>query len=144
MYRPPKDEPKGRWARHLHEQRRLRDLSQMQAFELLFERMSWSPKSRASYVAIDMGTRQPSPSESTILGAEFGWPPDPEINDELEDPSLATALVALAGELRASREERVSLAARLEKMEAVLDGLVQQAMRAVNGPHAPHETSGSK
>lgn len=143
-YRPPSKQPRGSWARHLHEQRRLRDLSQTQAFEAVFERIGWSRKSRTAYVAIDMGERQPKPDEAAVLGAEFGWPPDPEINDDLEDVTLATALVALAGELRASREERVSLAARLEKVELVLDGLVQQAMRAVNGPRAPRETTGSK
>ena len=142
MYRPPKDEPKGRWARHLHEQRRLRDLSQMQAFELVYERMEWSPKSRASYVAIDMGTRQPSPAEATILGAEFGWPPDPEVNDDLQDATLASALLAIAAELREARQERSAVAQRLDEIEAVLDGLVARATRDGDGQPAPHGAAG--
>lgn len=135
-YRPPSKQPRGAWARHLHEQRRLRDLSQTQAFELVYERIGWSRKSRTAYVAIDMGERQPRPEEATVLGAEFGWPPDPEISDDPEDAGLASALLALAGELRAAREERAAVTQRLDQMEAVLDGLVAQAMQDAGGRHA--------
>jgi hypothetical protein len=142
MYRPTKREPRGRWARHLQEQRRLRDLSVVQAFELIQERIGWSPKSRTAYGAIDIGDRQPKPSEAAILAEEFGWPPDPEITDDLEDATLATALLAFSEELRAVRVERVTLAARMERVEAVLEGLVQRAMPDAIERSAPRGTTG--
>lgn len=107
-YRPSKFPPKGAWARHLHEQRRARDLSQTQAFEFVYERVGWSPKSRTAYVAIDMGDRQPKDGEAAVLAAEFGWPPEPQTADE--PPPDTAALVSVVGkllaELRAERAER--------------------------------------
>lgn len=144
MYRPSKKPPKGVWSRHLQEQRRLRDISAVVAFELVYERIGWSPKSRSAYVAIDSGDRQPKPEEARVLAEEFGWPPDPEINDDLEGASLASALLAIAGELRAAREERAlaqaereALAQKVEEIEAVLDGLVAQARQDGDGLPAP-------
>ena len=99
---------------------------QTQAFEAVFERIGWSAKSRTAYVAIDMGERLPKPDEATVLGAEFGWPPDPEVNDDLQDATLASALLALTGELRASRLERESTEARLRAVEAELESLRAQ------------------
>lgn len=58
-YRPPSTPPKGRWAVFLHEERRARDWNQTQAFEALREGLRLGQKSRASYVALDMGARQP-------------------------------------------------------------------------------------
>ena len=136
-------EPKGRWARHLQDQRQQRNLSQTQAFELVHVRMGWSAKSRTAYRAIDMGERQPSHDEAAILAEEFGWPPEPEINDDLEDPTLAAALLAIAGELRAAREERTTLVARVEEMDAVLRNLVARTTGAEAMPPAPHESAGS-
>jgi len=138
MYRPSKDEPKGRWARHLHERRRLDNLSQMQAFELVQERMGWSRKSRASYVAIDMGTRQPRPEETTILAEEFGWPPDPEIDNDLEDPTLAAALNAMAAELAAIRAERAAWQhGVVAVLRAYADGQVPAALLDALAPQLP-------
>lgn len=115
-YRPPSKPPKGAWARHLHEQRRLRDLSQTQAFELIYERVGWSPKSRTAYVAIDMGERAPRGDEVTVLGAEFGWPPDPL--DEPEDVSLATVLGDLSRELAEMRAEREAVRSEAAALRA--------------------------
>jgi len=120
-YRPSKREPKGTWARHLHAQRKARDLSAVAAFELVYQRIGWSPKSRTAYVAIDMGDRPPKPEEATVLGAEFGWPPDPQ--DIEEDTTLAAALTALAAELRESRLAREAIEARLRAVEAELRSL---------------------
>lgn len=106
MYRPSKRPPKGVWARHLQEQRRLRDLSAVEAFELVYERIGWSPKSRTAYVAIDAGDRQPKGHEITVLGAEFGWPTETAETEEI--PDLATALSDLARELAAIRQERAA------------------------------------
>lgn len=96
MYRPSKRPPRGIWARHLQEQRRLRDISAVVAFELVYERIGWSPKSRSAYVAIDSGDRQPKGIEVTVLGAEFGWPPDPDDVEEAatDQASLIAALAA--------------------------------------------------
>ncbi len=93
-YRPPSRQPRGSWARHLHDQRQLRDLSQTQAFEAVYERIGWSRKSRTAYVAIDMGERQPKPNEAQVLGAEFGWPPDPQ-DMPSETPDYAAIVAAI-------------------------------------------------
>lgn len=95
-YRPPSKQPRGAWARHLHEQRRLRDLSQTQAFELVYERVGWSAKSRTAYVAIDMGERQPKGNEATVLGAEFGWPNEEALTEPATDGDVAAALLVQA------------------------------------------------
>lgn len=113
-YRPSSKPPRGAWARHLQEQRRLRDLSQTQAFELVYERVGWSPKSRTAYVAIDMGDRQPKGNEVTVLGAEFGWPSDPVESEATETPDAliaalaaqTAAINALVAEMRLSRAEQ--------------------------------------
>jgi hypothetical protein len=142
VYRPSKRPPKGAWARHLQEQRRLRDLSAVEAFERVHERIGWSPKSRTAYVAIDSGDRQPRGIEVTVLGEEFGWPPDPLDAEPSEDATMAAALLAVMGELRAVREERAAVAARLEQMEAVLDGLVERAMRGGSERPVPDGSAG--
>jgi hypothetical protein len=120
-YRPPSHQPRGAWARHLHEQRKLRDLSQTQAFELVYERVGWSAKSRTAYVAIDMGERQPKENEAAVLGEEFGWPA--EEGTPTEEPTLAAAITALVAELQASRLERESMESRLRAVEAELQSL---------------------
>lgn len=51
-------------------------------------------------------------------GPDFTPPPEPE-----PVPDLATAIVALATELRAWREERESIEVRLRAAEAALEGL---------------------
>jgi hypothetical protein len=142
VYRPPSSQPRGAWARHLHEQRRSRDLSATQAFELVYERIGWSAKSRTAYVAIDSGDRQPKENEAAVLAEEFGWPPEPD-SAPVEDVTLAAAILALTDELRAAREERAVMASRLMALEAVVDGLVGQAMKDGEGRSAQRPKAGS-
>jgi hypothetical protein len=100
MYRPLSKPPKGAWARHLQKRREERDLSQTQAFELVCERIGWSRHSRTAYTAIDNGDRQPKGIEVTVLGAEFGWPPDPQ-DAEDAPPDQAALIKALAAQTEA-------------------------------------------
>lgn len=113
MYRPSKRPPRGAWARHLQEQRRLRDLSAVEAFELVYERIGWSRKSRTAYVAIDSGDRQPKDNEVTVLGAEFGWPTaedaDPEPADSAAYLARIDALVEQLAEDRAVIRSLIAL-----------------------------------
>lgn len=92
-YRQSATEPKGRWARYLHQMRRELDWSQQQAFETLRDGLQLGPKSRASYVAIDMGKRQPTVGEQQFLVRYFGKSPDdfPDIQEPAEqaDPLVA-------------------------------------------------------
>jgi hypothetical protein len=131
-YRPPSRPPKGRWARWLHHVRRQRDWSQTQAFEaLLAAGMAWSPKSRASYLAIDMGDREPKADEIPILTRVFGAPDDSVVAPQEEHVSgdrldrLLQTVETLLAELE---EERRRAAAR----EEVLLALVATAL----GPKA--------
>ena len=124
MYRPSKRPPRGAWARHLQEQRRLRDLSAVAAFELVYERIGWSRKSRTAYVAIDAGDRQPKGTEVTVLGAEFGWPPDPLDSDET--PADQAALVsALTAQTKAIND----LVERLDSFVGPLGEVVADMLR---------------
>jgi hypothetical protein len=147
VYRPPNRPPKRAWARHLHEVRRERKLSQTQAFELVYEGLGLSPKSRAVYVAIDMGDRQPTAREAEYLASVFGWPPDIE---EAEPPATdQAALIAALDRQSAAMEALVAMMApvvlgqehRLEKVEAVLESLVQGAMQ--DGDARPAHEAGT-
>jgi hypothetical protein len=90
--------------------RRDRDWSQTQAFEALREGLRLGPKSRASYIKIDMGARVPTLDEGEFLIRFFGRNPDdiPE-DDESVDPLVAAlqaqteAILGLAEELRLAR-----------------------------------------
>lgn len=106
MYRPPSRAPKGAWANHLHAIRRERDLSQTQAFELVYEGLGISPKSRAVYLAIDMGDRQPSKTEAEYLASVFGWP-----SEAVEPPVTPDTLAAAINRQAAALE---ALVARLD------------------------------
>lgn len=150
-YRPPSTPPQGAWARHLHEQRKARDLSATQAFELVYERAGWSRKSRAAYVSIDSGPNPPKEQRVIdALVAEFGWPPEPATEQAAPtlDPyevmgRLATALSAMTEELRAARDARASLEERLADVESVLDGLVARATEAGATPLPRAASTGS-
>jgi len=126
MYRPSKRPPRGAWARHLQAERERRDLSAVAAFELVYERIGWSPKSRTAYVSIDQGDRQPKGIEVTVLGEEFGWPSaedaDPEVTDQ----------AALIKALTAQTEAINRLVDRLESLasQAIRDGVADE-LRAV-------------
>jgi transcriptional regulator with XRE-family HTH domain len=107
-YRTHASAPRGRWARWLHRMRKDRGLSQTQAFEALREDLNLGPRSRASYRAIDMGDRPPTPREAEVLVRYFGSSPDdlPEITEDTETPaSLVDAIKVQTGALLALVEE---------------------------------------
>lgn len=145
MYRPPNRPPKGAWATHLHAIRRERDLSQVQAFELVQEGLGLSPKSRAVYIAIDMGDRQPKPEEAEYLASVFGWPSAATEPTESGDPLVAAltrqseaieALVALLTPLVSDQ------ASRLSEAESLLARLSAQAFAGAPTPRAPRAAGG--
>lgn len=117
MYRPSKRPPRGAWARHLQARRAERDLSAVEAFELVYERIGWSPKSRTAYVAIDSGDRQPKGIEVTVLGAEFGWPSAEDADPDVAD--TASLIAALGEQTRA-----------IDRLIERLDSLASSAIRA--------------
>jgi len=133
-YRPPSTEPRGKWAQAIHRKRRSDGISQTGAFELLGSRLGLGPKSRAAYVAIDLGLRQPTDAEAVILADWLGGYP----SDDMEtggagataDPAVSSLILALAaqteaitalvGELREARAERD---AALEELRAQVRAL---------------------
>lgn len=140
VYRPPSRAPKGAWARHLHQQRRERGLSQAQAFELVYEGLHLSKRSRAVYTALDMGDRQPRPKEAEYLASVFGWPPDADAEPEAATPDLAAAVMALTVELEAMRLEREAwrrgVVAVLRSYE---DGQVPEGLLDALAPRLPED-----
>ena len=114
-------------------------MSQTGAFEVLGSRLGLGPKSRAAYVAIDLGLREPTESEQRVL-AEWlgGYPADLEASgsgphspdasayleriDALVEQLAADRAVIrdLLAELRQAQEERAETrAAFLETLRAV-------------------------
>lgn len=65
------------------------------------------------------------------------WPKD------VTDSDLATALLALAEELREARKERTALTTKVERMQAILDVLAPQAMQDAGVPDVPRGSAGS-
>lgn len=125
VYRPPARAPRGAWATHLHSQRRERDLSQTQAFELVAVGLGLSPKSRAVYAAIDMGDRQPRAEEAEYLASVFGWPPEgtADASGATETPDAlvsalqaqTAAINALVAELQQEREDGRDVATAFDR-----------------------------
>lgn len=142
-YRPPSRPPRGEWAKHLHRVRRERDLSQQQAFELVQERLHISPKSRTVYYAIDMGDRQPKPSEAEVLAAEFGWPeeaPEAPAVSAGDQAALVDAIRDLVEELRLARHEQ---AAWNKGVQDVLAALAAQGLTQPTNDHEPERHAGA-
>lgn len=125
-YRPPSKEPKGRWARHIHAKRREFGWSQTRGFEAVREGMGLSEKSRAAYIAIDMGDRQPTAAEETVLIAVYGIP---------EEPAQKEAGPALSGEagyqsvVAAIDRQTAAIVAAIQGRDAVLEGLLSELGR---------------
>jgi transcriptional regulator with XRE-family HTH domain len=124
-YRPPSTEPQGRWARHIHAFRKANGWSQTRGFERTREALGLSEKSRSAYIDLDIGRREPKPEEAEALASVYGWPTEEEPEPTTE-PTLAAALMALAGEIRAAREERATVEARLRGLEGAVALLAQR------------------
>jgi hypothetical protein len=127
-YRPPSTEPRGKWAIALHAKRKAEGISQTEGFELLGPRLGFSPKSRAAYIAIDMGTRQPSESEAVVLADWLGyWPDDSSMASSggaTTQPELAAYLEANTAALREQTAAFLTLAASIDRMANGVTGAV--------------------
>jgi hypothetical protein len=135
-YRPPSTEPRGKWANAIHAKRRAEGISQTGAFELLGPRLGLGAKSRAAYVAIDLGSREPTSAEALVL-AEWlgGYPPDmppPGLGDTLAGGGayldLAGAIRELTEELRLLREGQATSAAMTADLVA---DAIRETLRGV-------------
>lgn len=144
-YRPPSTEPRGKWAKRIHEKRRAEGLSQTGAFELLRERLGYGPKSRFSYVALDMGTREPTDAEAKVLAEWLGGYPDDmaDSGDATTATSELAALVqsinALVEEMRAARQadqarQRDEIATAVREAVEPLWQLMRGALPPREGP----------
>jgi transcriptional regulator with XRE-family HTH domain len=84
--------PRGRWAWFLQRMRQERGWSQQRAFEELRVGLHLGPKSRASYRAIDIGERLPTPAEQEFFVKYFRKSPD-DFPEAVEPTEPADALV---------------------------------------------------
>lgn len=116
-YVPLSRPPRGAWARHIQAKRREWGWSQQHAFERLRDGLHLGPKSRASYVKIDEGGRQPTEDEAAYLASVFGWPEDEAAEPPAQADAILTAVNALVQELR---EERAALLAALSEQGRVI------------------------
>jgi hypothetical protein len=91
--------------------------------------MPWSPKSRATYVAIDMGDREPRPDEAAIIARVFG---EPDASVEEEPPTLDERIDRLVQVVR-----ELLLALEEERREArTRETVLLDLVAAVLGPEA--------
>jgi 5'-deoxynucleotidase YfbR-like HD superfamily hydrolase len=102
-----------------------RGWSQQRAFEELRFGLQFGPKSRASYRALDIGTRIPTILEQEFFVSYFGKSPD-DLPDLVEPTEPADALVAaltrqaaaieaLVGELQKEREDGRDVATAFDR-----------------------------
>lgn len=124
MYEVPRQPPKGRWAAFLHRQRKARDWSQTRAFEELREGLGFGPKSRASYVAIDSGKREPTRDEAAFLADYFGETPTTEDEAPTAQPTDEPGLVAAIREQTQVQRDLVEATyAQTDMLRKVLEAL---------------------
>ena len=122
-------------------------LSQTGAFKQLGAAVGLGPESRSAFLPY-LYNKPVDPEHEQALADIIGWPPDDETTAPIETPDLATALLALATELTALREERQLLAARLDEVEAQVAELVAAApsgsgSAAPAAPVVPRASAGS-
>lgn len=142
-YRPSANPPRTAWARHLDQVMRERGWSRVRLFEEIGAELGYSPKSRSALLPV-LEDKEPTPAQVAVLTRHFGEPtPDTTPTPTGDDLSLAAAILALTAELAEARRERAETAAKLARIEAVLDVLAPQAMRDAGAPVARHSTAGS-
>lgn len=129
----PPSGPEGRWARFLVDQREKAGRTQIATFRLARPTFGWGPDSRAAYGDLERAQRQPSEDEQKYFLKLYGFeklPPEESVTEEL---TIARALIELAAELRAARQERVDLGGRLRAVEAELKSLRAQRVGGAPG-----------
>jgi hypothetical protein len=109
--------------------RRERDWSQQQAFRALYAGLRLSENSRASYVALDMGDRQPRASEREFLIAYFGAGP----SDADAEPSVATVAGDTDRLIAAGDRHTEAITAALKRQTEALTALFNQLEELMNG-----------
>jgi hypothetical protein len=102
-----------------------RGWSQQRAFEELRFGLQFGPKSRASYRALDIGTRIPTIAEQEFIVGFFGKSPD-DLPDLIEPTEPADALVAA---LTAQTEAINALVERLDSFVGPLGEVVADMLR---------------
>jgi hypothetical protein len=146
-YRASANEPKTAWARHLDKVMRERGWSRVRLFEEVGAELGYAPKSRSGFLPL-LADREPTEAQALILRRHFGEPsPDPAADvahtEAAGSIDLAAAIRELTTELRASRDERASMAARLAEVEAVLSTLVAATIEGTGAPDAHGQSTGS-
>ena len=118
--------------------------------------LGFGPKSRAAYVALDLGSRPPTEAEQKVLVEWLGAYPDDEPTtagtggDTLTVPAayleridaLVGSVSDLVAEVRATRLERDDLRERLAALEAAAMLRARSDEGADDGTPAPRETGG--
>lgn len=114
------------WARFLTRQREVRGWSQVKAHEELHERLGLSPKSRASYIAMERG-RLPDPDQQRAIIEYYGSGPlEADYQEPLEATETADTLVAA---IHAQTEAINALVARLDVFVGPLGDVVADLLR---------------
>lgn len=137
-YRPPSNEPKGRWAKHIHAVRRERGWSQTRGFEAVREGLGLGPKSRAAYIPLDDGRRAPSASEEAVLADVYGWPPESPTEPPERPESGVTGLDALVAAIAEQTRVMGELVKELRVARGVTEG-VRERVAAVEAYAEEHE-----
>lgn len=118
-YRDPSKRPSSAWGVFLDRMARERDWSQTRMFEELHAGLGMSPKSRAAYLDILAGKRDPSPGQAQYLRSYFRDGPLDELVEERVGTQQADLIAALAAQTEA-----------LNRLVASLDRLVVPAVAA--------------
>jgi len=131
-YRPPSREPHGKWARAIHQKRRSDGISQTGAFELLGPRLGLGPKSRQSWINLDMGDREPTPKESEVLAEWLGYFPEDSTEGSVASSAADPSDLARLYELLETQARAISqLAQAIAGMPTWTPAQWQAAQEAV-------------
>lgn len=123
-YRPPSREPRGTWARAIHEKRRRDGISQTGSFEVLGPRLGLGPKSRQSYINLDMGDREPTAVEAAVLAEWLGGYP-------VDDPSAGAAANTPADLIQALADQTAAISELAAQVKRLVDRPQTEAAAAL-------------
>ncbi len=86
--------------------------------------------------------KEPDAAQAAVLARHFGEPEPIAVTESTDEPTLAAAISALVGELRLAREERATVGARLDELEAVVKALGGPALEGTGVPASPQGNGG--
>lgn len=134
-YRRSQYPPGGTWGPFLDALRQQRGWSAVEAGKQLLPVLELSPTSTALYKAVEWGQRPLSDTEDAALRKHLGAGPEEATAQagEESEPSMAAALMALAVELAAAREERtryLALEGTVKALEETVAGLLRSSRKA--------------